>query len=87
MLIYITLLIYISFNFMVSYIREKDNTIKLLLWSFISSYIGVMIHSMIEPNFEGFQFSIMFWATLAVFVKLSKLNDYEKIMFSKLIKS
>ncbi|MCR4417441.1 MAG: O-antigen ligase family protein [Ignavibacteria bacterium] len=86
-LIYLSLLIYISVICVVNYIKEKDKTIKLLLWSFISAFIGVVIHSMIEPNFEGFQFSIMFWSTLAIFIRLSNLNENEKIIFSKSIKS
>ena len=35
---------------------------------------------MMEPNFEGFQFAVMFWATLAAFLKLSELDDDEKLL-------
>jgi O-antigen ligase len=52
------------------YIKEKDKNLKILRWSFLSSFTGVLIHSMMEPNIEGLQFSIIFWSTLAIFNKV-----------------
>jgi len=52
------------------FIREKNRRTSILRWSFICSFTGIFIHSMMEPNFEGLQFSILFWPTLAVFYKI-----------------
>ena len=36
---------------------EKEESLKLLRWSFFVSLIGAYFHSLVEPTFEGFQFS------------------------------
>lgn len=85
-ILFLSLLFYFFIFNIRSYLREKNETIKLLLWAFISSFFGVIIHSMIEPNFEGFQFSIMFWATLAVFTRMTNMQEEEKNTFSILLR-
>lgn len=61
-----------------NYMNEKNEKIKILLWSFLCAFIGVLIHSMMEPNFEGFQFAVMFWSIFAVFLRISELSDVDK---------
>jgi O-antigen ligase len=57
------------------YRDENDNSLKLLRWAFIASLSGVLLHSFMEPNFEGIQFSIMFWLLFSVYFKLHLLKD------------
>ncbi|MFA3784106.1 O-antigen ligase family protein [Melioribacteraceae bacterium 4301-Me] len=77
-ILFIFLLCYILFLVIKNYTKEKNERIKVLEWAFISGFIGVLIHSMMEPNFEGFQFAIVFWSTLAVFLRLSSFSDEYK---------
>jgi O-antigen ligase len=56
------------------YITESNEHIKILRWAFISSLLGSFVHSLMEPNFEGYQFSIMFWLTVALYFKLNLLS-------------
>jgi len=77
-LLFISLMFYIVFYFVRSFSTEKNHSTKILLWSFLSSLMGVYIHSMMEPNFEGFQFSILFWTALALFIKYTELDQSEK---------
>lgn len=55
---------------------ETNENNKVLLWAFFSAIVGVYIHSMMEPNFEGFQFSLVFWTTTGVLFRAykSKIN-------------
>ncbi|MCK9281425.1 MAG: O-antigen ligase family protein [Melioribacteraceae bacterium] len=77
-LIFLPLLGYAYFRTIKNYYTEKNERIKILLWSFVGAFTGVLVHSMIEPNFEGFQFAVMFWTSLAVFFRLSELSEEEK---------
>jgi O-antigen ligase len=77
---FIGMLIYSLFLSYKNYKKEKIERVRILLWSFFSAFVGVFIHSMMEPNFEGFQFAVMFWATFAVFLKLSELKNDEKLI-------
>jgi len=52
------------------FVIESNEQMKILRWSFMSSLLGSFIHSLMEPNFEGYQFSIMFWLTVALYFKL-----------------
>ena len=61
-----------------NYIKEKNEKFKILQWSFICAFIGVVLHSMMEPNLEGFQFAVMFWSFIAVSFKFSELSEEEK---------
>jgi O-antigen ligase len=60
------------------YRNEKNEKVRILQWSFISAFCGVLIHSMMEPNFEGFQFSVMIWSTLALFFRIAEMNPEDK---------
>lgn len=78
--IFITLLISVFIYFVKSFRKEKIESNKILLWSFLSSIVGVYIHSLMEPNFEGFQFSIVYWTAIALmvrFTEISKPPDFE----------
>jgi|GEM_PF-1766722 len=59
------------------YRREKDHSLKLLKWAFFSAISGGYIHSLVEPNFEGFQFSIIFWAIVGTFFNLNLLRTHQ----------
>ncbi len=77
-LLFISLLVFIFVSIFRSFLKEVDYSRKILIWSFLSSIVGVYVHSMMEPNFEGFQFSILFWTALAVFIKFNELRfDFE----------
>ena len=54
---------------------EEEESLKLLRWSFFVSIIGALIHSLVEPTFEGFQFSIMFWTVIGVTFNLHYLKN------------
>lgn len=59
------------------YRSEKDHSLKLLKWAFFSAICGGYIHSLVEPNFEGFQFSIIFWAIVGTFFNLNLLRNQQ----------
>lgn len=64
-----------------NYINEKEDNIKIFQWAGISAFIGVLAHSMMEPNFEGFQFGVIFWTVIPLFLKISNLSPSEKQNF------
>lgn len=64
------------------YRLEEEHSLKLLKWAFFSAIIGGCIHSLMEPNFEGFQFSIIFWSLVGTFFHLNKLKT-EGVKYSK----
>ncbi|MBM4175168.1 MAG: hypothetical protein FJ213_03195 [Ignavibacteria bacterium] len=72
-IMFITLLIGVIVYFIKSYRREKVDSNKILLWSFLSSIVGVYVHSLMEPNFEGFQFSIVFWTSVGLMVRFAEI--------------
>ena len=78
-ILYMSTLLYAFLKSLRISLSEKLGDIKILQWSFFCAFIGVFAHSMIEPNFEGFQFAIMFWSTLGAFFKLSELNQEDKV--------
>lgn len=55
--------------------NEKVDELKILRWAFISSFVGGGVHSLMEPNFEGVQFSIIFWVCAGIYYKLNFLVD------------
>jgi len=59
------------------YRSEEDHSLKLLKWAFFSAISGGYLHSLIEPNFEGFQFSIIFWAIVGTFFNLNLLKTHQ----------
>jgi O-antigen ligase len=56
------------------YRSEVDGRLKILKWAFFSAIAGGYLHALIEPNFEGFQFSIIFWAIVGTFFHLNYLK-------------
>lgn len=54
--------------------QEKYEPLKFLKWACFSAFIGVIIHSLMEPNFEGMQFSVMVWSFIAASLKLDLLQ-------------
>lgn len=59
------------------YQSEEDQSLKLLKWAFFSAIFGGYIHSLVEPNFEGFQFSIVFWSIVGTFFNLNLLKTLQ----------
>lgn len=59
------------------YRSEEDHPLKLLKWAFFSAISGGYIHSLVEPNFEGFQFSVIFWAIVGTFFNLNLLRTQQ----------
>ncbi|MDH4070947.1 MAG: O-antigen ligase family protein [Ignavibacteria bacterium] len=53
-----------------AYSRATNELTRFLLWGIFSSLVGIVVHSMVEPTFEGFQFSIMAWTMIGVGVSL-----------------
>lgn len=78
-ILFLTTLIGVFIKISKNYLRETNEKIKLFTWAFISSFTGVLVHSMMEPNFEGFQFSVMLWSSIAVFLKITDLDESEKL--------
>lgn len=64
-------------KYLKDYLTEKNEQIKILRWTFLCSLIGTLIHSFMEPNFEGYQFSIMFWISVALYFKLHLIEQKE----------
>jgi len=56
------------------YRNEKNESLKFLRWCFISALIGGFIHALMEPTFEGFQYSIIYWSIAGSYLKLNLLN-------------
>jgi O-antigen ligase len=54
---------------------EKNESLKILRWSCISAILGVILHSLMEPNFESMQFSVMVWSFIAANLRLDLLQD------------
>jgi O-antigen ligase len=46
---------------------------KHLVWGAFCSLIGALLHSLLEPNFEGVQFSVMVWTIIGLVAKLPRL--------------
>ena len=79
-IIYISMLIIVILRFSRAFALKENESSKLFLWSFLSSLVGVYIHSMMEPNFEATMFSIIFWCAVAVFLRFSELTSEEKLV-------
>jgi O-antigen ligase len=59
------------------YKNENDERLKMLKWSAFAALLGGLIHTLVEPTFEGLQFSIVFWIIASISIKLDLLkNDY-----------
>lgn len=68
----------IASKYIKDYVAESNERIKILRWAFMSSLLGSFVHSLMEPNFEGYQFSIMFWLTVALYFKLYLLSPHSE---------
>lgn len=53
---------------------EEDERLKSLKWCLLSSILGGLIHTLVEPTLDGLQFSIMFWTLAGVYIKLDMLK-------------
>jgi O-antigen ligase len=82
-LLFMSLIIYSLTACFKNYIKETNEKNKILLWSFISAFLGVLVNSMIEPNFEGWQFSMIFWASIAVFLSVGNLSNDKNLTSDK----
>ncbi|MCL5027436.1 MAG: O-antigen ligase family protein [Bacteroidetes bacterium] len=77
-ILFLSILGYSLFLAIKNYINEKNVKLKILLWSFVSAFLGVIVHSMIEPNIEGWQFSMVFWTSVAMFLHFGDLREEER---------
>lgn len=72
---YLSIFIYIGRKIIVLYKAEKEDNLKILRWALFSSYVGGMLHTLVEPTLEGLQFSIVFWAITTLNFKLHLFKD------------
>ena len=56
---------------------EKDESLKILRWSFFAALLGGVLHALVEPTFEGLQFEIIFWSLAGISTKLYMLKPSE----------
>ncbi|MCE1187965.1 MAG: O-antigen ligase family protein [Ignavibacteria bacterium] len=68
-LLYFIFLLYLFYSLVKAYIRVHNLNDKLFLWGGICSYIGCLIHSMVEPTFDGLYFGIIFWFVFGTFLR------------------
>ncbi|MDR3626869.1 MAG: O-antigen ligase family protein, partial [Ignavibacteriaceae bacterium] len=54
--------------------NESNEAIRIFRWCIIASFIGGIMHSMVEPIFDGLQFSIMFWTIAGIYMRLDLLK-------------
>ena len=73
-LLFIALIGRIIYDLFMQYRNEEIEKLRILRWAFLSSLFGGLVHSMMEPNFEGFQFSIIYWLIVALSYKLYLLK-------------
>jgi len=61
-------------NIYSKYKSENDEHLKILRWSFLAALLGGLLHTLVEPNFEGLQFTIMFWSIAGISTRLHMLK-------------
>lgn len=61
-------------NIFIGFRIEQDESIKFLRWCLISSIVGGLVHTLVEPTLDGLQFSIMFWTIAGVYLRIDKLK-------------
>jgi len=71
---FFSILVTVLVHMLKDFRSEKDESLKLLKWAFFSSVIGAYLHSLVEPNFEGLQFSIIFWTMVGTSFNLNLLK-------------
>ncbi|MBK7630775.1 MAG: O-antigen ligase family protein [Ignavibacteriales bacterium] len=84
---FFSILVVVIIKVFKEYRSEEDHSLKLLRWAFFSAIAGGYFHSLVEPNFEGFQFSIIFWAIVGTsfnlnLLKTNKDNEAENYKYS-----
>lgn len=52
----------------------KTEFYNCLSWGILASIAASLTHSMVEPTFVGFQFSILFWSVVGIMVNISVLR-------------
>lgn len=72
---YLSIFIYIGRKIYLLYRNEVEENLKIFRWCLFSSYIGGMLHSLVEPTLEGLQFSIIFWTITAINFKIYLFNE------------
>ncbi len=76
---FLGLLLSIPVLFYRKYTKLIDEPKKIIHWSFISAISGCIIHSMVEPTFEGYAFTLMFWAAVATLYRMSEFDSRDAI--------
>ena len=71
---FFSIIAYLLKNLFSGLITEVDKSLKTFRWCFISSLIGALIHSLMEPTLEGLQFSIVFWTLVGIYLRLDMLR-------------
>lgn len=69
-----SILIFKTLTALTRAILQSQNTFtKHLSWGVFCAFCGVLLHAMIEPNFEGSQFSVMVWTVIGLGARLPGL--------------
>lgn len=71
---YLSIFFYLGIQIFKQYRAETNESLKTLKWSFFISFIAAMLHTLVEPTLEGFQFSIIFWTIVGLNFKLNLLK-------------
>jgi O-antigen ligase len=75
--LYLTLFVLIIRKTYSNFKIEKDDALRIFKWCCFSSLLGGLIHSLVEPIFEGMQFSIIFWTLAGIYLNLDLLKTSE----------
>lgn len=59
--------------------QAKNDFTKHLSWGVLCAFFGALLHSMVEPNFEGSQFSVMVWTVIGLGARLPDLAAEETV--------
>ncbi len=73
-LTFFTLIVYSIIIILRNYKSESNGNLKIFKFASLCGLLGVLIHSMMEPNLEGYQFSIIFWTFIALYLKLDLIK-------------
>ena len=80
---YFSLLGFLLLNIYSEFKTERDNSLKIFRWCFISSIIGGLLHTLVEPTLDGLQFSIVFWTLAGIYFKLYMLRTSDLRIIKK----
>lgn len=64
--LFISMMIYIIRIQIINCIEIKDSFQNSLSWGIFAATVGVLVHSMVEPIFQAYQFSLIFWSLVGV---------------------